>query len=573
MGDPTTPSIKPQNECDVITIFPMGVECVVRNPSNDKTFDGAAALIITGGTPPYTIYWEVGSYAPALDNLGIGQYSATVVDSYGDFTANTTCVLTAQTLTISGMCFVVSGIVEDQLVYISKESSGLKNGKPYYSLQYTTQQLGYVYWDVATNQWIFCETLECQNISPYNTNSGDGFYPTGNTGDWVVMADNYIEIVESYVGSCSLPIIPKEEYDLCVSIEVKEGGRDVIYVSVVNVDLSPGDIINGQPSWTSDTSQYLLYWNNTSTPNQWVLSGFSQTTTFINNDPSYPPVSNWQILGNPSVSNITVVTGNCSNEYSIFVSATGNDAPCGETVETGGESGTSGTAGNGGGGSIIVTASGGVSPYQYSINGGQSYQPSPIFNNLVPGTYVVMAMDSNSVVGSYGNITISTLPVTTYTLTLNVNYNANTFSITAPTLPGGVTLTADLNMLSLFTYYPIGVTPTPTYNNTTTIGGSTTMTLNNILTNTISVNSPCSVEIPLSVSAIQIQKTYNSTLVFSSNQTITGSTTNIIVNDPVGKCQNAVGYYTLSLSSPRVTGCVCCNLNLINPVQPVPPIF
>jgi hypothetical protein len=555
MGNSTTPSIKPQNECDVITIFPMGVNCVIRNPSNDKTFDGAAALVITGGTPPYTIYWEVGSYAPALDDLGIGQYSATVVDSYGDFTANTTCVLTAETLTISGMCFVVSGIAEDQLVYISAQGLTLKNGKPYYFLQYATQQIGYVFWDVVTNQWVFCETLDCQNINPYNTNSGDGFYPTGNTGDWVVIADTNIEIVESYVGSCSLPIIPKELYDLCVSIEVKEGGRDVVYVSVVNIDLSPGNTINGEPSWTSDTSQYLLYWNNTSTPNQWTLTGFSQTTNFINNDSSYPPLSNWQILGDPSVTSISVITGNCSDEYTIFVSATDNDAPCNE-----------------GTGSITVTANGGVTPYQYSIDGGQSYVASPIFNNLIPGIYMVMAKDSNNVIGSFGNVTISTTPATTYTLTLNVNYNANTFTITAPTLPGGVTLTADLNMLSLLTYYPATIIPAPSYNNTTTINGSTTMTLNNVTTNTITVNNPCFQEVQSGVTAVQVQKTYNSTLVFTSNQTITGSTTNTIVNDPFNKCQNAVAYYTLSLSNPLVSGCVCCNLNLINPVQPLPPI-
>ena len=183
-----------------------------------------------------------------------------------------------------------------------------------------------------------------------------------------------------------------------------------------------------------------------------------------------------------------------------------------------------------------------------------------------------MAKDTNNVIGSFGNVTISTTPATTYTLTLNVNYNANTFSITAPTLPGGVTLTADLNMLSLLTYYPTTIIPVPSYNNTTTINGSSTMTLNNITTNTITVNNPCFQEVQSGIAAVQVQKTYNSTLVFNSNQTITGSTTNTIVNDPFGKCQNAVAYYTLSLSNPRVSGCICCNLNLINPVQPLPPI-
>ena len=140
MGNPNTPSVQRPNECDVTTIFPMGVSCIVQNPSNDRSFDGAAALVITGGTPPYTIQWEIDSFAPAIANIGVGEYSATVIDYYGDFTANTTCVLTAETLTISGMCFVVSGVVEDQVVYISTESLGLRNGKPYYFLQYRSEE-------------------------------------------------------------------------------------------------------------------------------------------------------------------------------------------------------------------------------------------------------------------------------------------------------------------------------------------------------------------------------------------------------------------------------------------------
>ena len=101
MGNLTIPTINRPNECDVITIFPMGVQCFVQNPTNDRSFDGLATLGITGGTPPYTVEWEIGSFAPALSNLGVGEYTATVIDSYGDFTATTTCVLSSTTTTTS----------------------------------------------------------------------------------------------------------------------------------------------------------------------------------------------------------------------------------------------------------------------------------------------------------------------------------------------------------------------------------------------------------------------------------------------------------------------------------------
>ena len=87
------------NECDVITIFPMTVECEVINPSTPGGRDGKASISITGGTPPYTITWANGSISPAIMDLESGSYPAKIVDLYGDFTAYTTCVLIGPTRT------------------------------------------------------------------------------------------------------------------------------------------------------------------------------------------------------------------------------------------------------------------------------------------------------------------------------------------------------------------------------------------------------------------------------------------------------------------------------------------
>jgi hypothetical protein len=545
----TIPSIKPANECDVITIFPMEVSCFVVNPTNDKTFDGGAELIITGGTPPYIIYWEVGSYAPALSNLGVGEYSATVIDYYGDFTANTTCVLTAETLTISGMCFVVSGLVENEVVYISTESLGLKNGKPHYFLQYGIDQIGYVFWDQLNEQWTFCETLDCQ-ITPYGVLVDSSFYPTGTTGSWVITTNTTLNITESYVGACVVPVPLTEEYDLCFSFVVSE---NIETTSVVNIDLSPAIVINGKPSWTSSTSSYLLYWNTGSTPSQWTITGYSPSVIFINNDTTYPPLSNWQVLGPPNITQPSVTTGTCLNNYVLNVSATDNDAICNNL------------------GSITVFANGGLPPYLYSINGGQSYQTSPIFNGLLPGIYSATAKDSNNVVGTFGNVTITNNPPLNFQLSLVVDYVNNTFSITAPTLPGGITLNVDLVMVSIFTFYPLTLTPTPSYDNTTIIDGSYTMTFTNITTNIIPVSGPCS--LAGSINAYQTQRTYTNTLTFTSNQTITGTTSNTIINPPTGLCKYANGYYFLNITNPKANNCKCCKVTLLNPTPPTPPIF
>jgi hypothetical protein len=258
----------------------MDVECIIQNPSNDRNFDGAVTLAITGGTPPYTIFWEIGSFAPALNNLGVGEYSATVTDYYGDFTANTTCVLTAETLTISGMCFVITGITGEVLTYISAESLGLKNGKPYYQIQYLGETYGYVFWNTELETWYFCQTLDCQNISPYNTYTGTTYYPSGTTGDWVVESDSQYQIIESYVGPCQIPAIVRGDTNLCVTLIINTGNSDSP-TDTLNIELDPSNKINGQPSWTSSTGQYVIYWNTGSTPNQWVMTGYTSHRLFI----------------------------------------------------------------------------------------------------------------------------------------------------------------------------------------------------------------------------------------------------------------------------------------------------
>ena len=87
------------NDCEVITITPMEVECVVINPSSRRSSDGSASISITGGTPPYNITWGNGGLGLAIYGLSVGEYPAVITDYYGDFTANTVCVLTAETIT------------------------------------------------------------------------------------------------------------------------------------------------------------------------------------------------------------------------------------------------------------------------------------------------------------------------------------------------------------------------------------------------------------------------------------------------------------------------------------------
>ena len=140
------------NECKVVTIFPLGVECDTTNPSTSLALDGIASLIITGGTAPYNIHWSNGGASQTLYGLGGGEYTATVTDYYGDFTSVTTCLLIQPTTTttlhttttttsqyFSGITFCFRRCKENDCDSFTFEGSNIING--YNSWTSTTNNL------------------------------------------------------------------------------------------------------------------------------------------------------------------------------------------------------------------------------------------------------------------------------------------------------------------------------------------------------------------------------------------------------------------------------------------------
>lgn len=102
-----------------------------------------------------------------------------------------------------------------------------------------------------------------------------------------------------------------------------------------------------------------------------------------------------RVVGTTCPSAIQQVTITLINTLSITVTKT--DADCN-------------------GGSITITPSGGTSPYQYSINGGTTYQSGNTFNSLAGGTYNVVVRDASNCTASQ-SITLS--------FTNNLNVSAN----------------------------------------------------------------------------------------------------------------------------------------------------
>ncbi len=70
---------------------------------------------------------------------------------------------------------------------------------------------------------------------------------------------------------------------------------------------------------------------------------------------------------------------------------------------------TNATCGNNSG-TVTITASGGVIPYQYSLNNGSTYQNNNFFTGILPGTYTIKVKDANGCINAQ-NITILSGPV------------------------------------------------------------------------------------------------------------------------------------------------------------------
>jgi hypothetical protein len=433
-------SIKPVNECAIVTLFPMTAICNTTNPSSPQSYDGAISLMVSGGTPPYNITWEEGGSGPTKDNLGVGDYHATIVDFYGDFTANTICSLTAATTT-------------------STTSTSTTTLPPYGDLcMYFTDTVGA---NSETHQFLF-----------------NGY-------------------------------------------------------------------LNGKPTWISDDDLYNIYWS-TGTTSQWLVDGWSDGIIY-NSNTSVPPLTGWQFLGGSysGTYTITVSEGDCVDNVMINLSINRQSPTCGHN------------------GSIIITANGGSPAYQYSINGGTTYQSSPVFTNLSGGVYSVKVKDSNNVTTTQTVTLLAPPPNQTYEIAL-VSTGPNSFNVTVtPTLPVGASITFDLKHTSIFK-----VAPSPTvavYNNVVTliVNGSPIATPSPMASNSVAFN-PCDSG---SIYTKTNVTTWNS-LTFNSTTTVSGTFTDTISPiTPLVKCYYVNGSSNGIISKAILNNCECCNLTIKNPAK------
>lgn len=469
------------NDCGVITILPMGVECYSINSSTPDSNDGRIYLTITGGSTPYSVTWSNGLKDQNIKNLIPGEYVATVVDFYGDYSATTTCLVESNTFY---MDYFQSCTNSDYLYLTGLTSSNFVEGLVY---KFTTAQ--------------GCWTYSGQTLSSGQTITGD----TLSSGPFDTCEE------------CDPPPPPLPFYptDLC------------LYTDSTPFTAYPFtfyDFVNERPAYTgtsSASSAFTISYLTATTFSYWIVLG-KTGSVLKNSSNTFNPLGGWVEEG--TLNTWTAVSGSCPSSPVLSFDLTTTNESCEGSCN----------------GSVTIKAKGGTGGYQYKLFNG-TYQSSPTFNNLCPQSNTEFFVKDSSNTEVQGSFTI--LPGTkkvTYTLSLQTksyftkeDYGNQVIKKldyeikVSPPLPDGITIDVPLFLSVNDTTAEPG-SATTVYTPTLYSGITTVSPTSNSLTSTnITIPSPYSFRYPYTTT----QKTFSvvyPTVTLKKGLTVSGTVTSTV---------------------------------------------
>ena len=179
-----TPSVTPsnspvtrlKNDCDVTTLFDLGISCnVIQSPTESNPVGGILSVNVTGGTAPYSFSWVGGQRSQTLFGVPAGSYEVVVTDyawpdggpnGVSDYTATTICVLDGpiptSTPTMTPTPSQTPPVQCVDLCYIAIAPFGLPNEGPYQFVCDGTQNGRFrwtsdarldIIWNPINNRW------------------------------------------------------------------------------------------------------------------------------------------------------------------------------------------------------------------------------------------------------------------------------------------------------------------------------------------------------------------------------------------------------------------------------------
>ena len=352
--------------------------------------NGTATATPQGGTPPFNYIWSNGATTQTITNLCAGTYCVTITDA-NNCTA-TDCVTIADV-----------NLAIDSISKTDASCNGVCNGSAtvHYSL------------DAGTPTFLWSNGATTQTIS----NLCAGNYYVTVTVDSCTAVDSVIisnGINLSLITNITNPILCHGDCNGSATIIVQNGQAPYSYnwspnvgdngpiisnkcagtyyvtvtdfvgcsvidsVTFIQPDSLVIDsvlIIHEQPCNNSDNGSITLYVSGGTMPYQYDLGFGNQASNIFNNLPAgnYTPTitdaNGCQLIGN-------VITINEPPVLVIDNVSTTDVTPCFGSAN----------------GSITISVSGGVTPYQYDIGNGN--QVSNIFNGLSGGTYTITITDN-----------------------------------------------------------------------------------------------------------------------------------------------------------------------------------
>ena len=451
-----TPSLSPfvvlKNECDPFTLFDMGIQCSVEYIPTSTSSDGILSVLVTGGTSPYSFYWEGGQRTQRLTNIPQGSYEVTVVDYYGDYTATTICNL----------------------------------------------------------------------LPPSPT-------PTPTT--------------TSTPTPTPTPVYP----NLCLIYQY-------LTTSYGPIQFTINGNQNGRPTWRANynSTQLDVIWSIQNS--RWEIPNWTLTPGIpVSTNQTNVPNTLWSMAGGQNAS-VTMLEGTCPSYIPLINDVVKQDTTC--TLSSNG--------------SITLMTKYGVPDYSYSIDGGNTYQMSNVFQNLAAGQYNIITMDSSMppnilnnqvVIGTQTQNTNYTIGVVVENITnISLDTQICNWKVDVnPPLPNGITISFGLNVNNTKNYNAPGE---GTINQTTIVKkGNTTLTPTyGLPVTTVNPRPFCS---PYNVTGVTSTDTYQITIGYGETVSGTSTSTLILTNGVVGPNQCATKLeqsVLMNTVSPQITGGICYNI-------------
>jgi len=173
-----------------------------------------------------------------------------------------------------------------------------------------------------------------------------------------------------------------------------DGNHQVIVKDDHNCSISAAQIVNEPTEITfSMTSTPATCGNNNATISINASNGTPnyQYSSSSDNGLTFTPLQGATTITNlPAVSTIVMVTDNNSCEVTQTITLTADSEPVINFVQT-----TDPLCNGDNNGIIDITVANGITPYQYSVDNGGTFQNGNVFNTLTDGNYTIVVEDGN----------------------------------------------------------------------------------------------------------------------------------------------------------------------------------